>query len=129
MPEVVFYNNACRLTEHIYTGQSDPSNFKGTVIPVDPFHHRSHAESDQFCKMFTDPKLFPDIQEDGRWIFNASAAELTNIWYGGFASMCRNMLSLIYNFFLEEMVYLRNKWLTNKLNKRAGVAYIGEGAI
>lgn len=129
MPEVVFYDNACRLTEHIYTAHSDPSRFEGTVIPVDPFHHRSHAETDQFCKMFTDPKLFPDIQENGQWIFNASAAELTNIWYGGFASMCRNMSSLVYNFFLEEMVYLRNKWLTKKLEKRAGMAYIGEGAI
>ncbi|KAH9823869.1 hypothetical protein DFH28DRAFT_1161758 [Melampsora americana] len=129
MPEVVFYDNACRLTEHVYTGQSDSSKFMGTVIPVDPFHHRSHAESDEFCKLFTDPKLFPDIQENGRWIFNASAAELTNIWYGGFASMCRNMHSLVYNLFLEEMVYLRNAWLTKRLDKRPGMEYLGEGII
>lgn len=129
MLEVVFYDNACRLTEHIYAGHSDSSRFAGTVIPVDPFHHRSHAESDQFCKLFTDPKLFPDIQDAGKWIFNASAAELTNIWYGGFASMCRNMHSLAYNFFLEEMVYLRNAWLTKKLDKRKGMEFLGEGCL
>ncbi|KAH9817679.1 hypothetical protein DFH28DRAFT_962667 [Melampsora americana] len=129
MPEVVFYNNACRLTEHIYTGNSDSSAFSRTVIPVDPFHHCSHADTDQFCKMFTDPHLFPDIQEDGRWIFNASAAELTNIWYGGFASMCRNMGSLMYNFFLEEMVELRNAWLTKRLSNRIGMEYLGEGIL
>ncbi|KAH9808606.1 hypothetical protein DFH28DRAFT_1193006 [Melampsora americana] len=129
MPEVVFYDNACRLTEHIYTGDTDRTSFLGTVIPVDPFHHRSHAESDEFCKRFTDPKLFPDIQKDGKWIFNASAAELTNIWYGGFASICRNMHSLVYNFFLEEMVYLRNTWLTKKLDKRPGMEFLGEGPL
>ncbi|EGG12467.1 uncharacterized protein MELLADRAFT_70606 [Melampsora larici-populina 98AG31] len=129
MPEVVFYDNACRLTEHIYHGSGETQRFQGTVIPVDPFHHRSHAESDQFCKLFTDPKLFPDIQENGQWIFNASAAELTNIWYGGFASMCRNMHSLRYNFFLEEMVYLRNMWLTKKLSKRPGMEFLGIGNI
>ncbi|EGG09598.1 uncharacterized protein MELLADRAFT_95868 [Melampsora larici-populina 98AG31] len=129
MPEVVFYDNACRLTEHIYHGDGDSIRFQGTVIPVDPFHHCSHAESNEFCKMFTDPKLFPDIQEDGRWVFNASAAELTNIWYGGFARMCRNMHSLRYNFFLEQMVHLRNVWLTKKLNKRKGMMFMGNGYI
>ncbi|KAH9806868.1 hypothetical protein DFH28DRAFT_1229943 [Melampsora americana] len=103
MPEVVFYDNACRLTEHIYNGTADRSAWEGTVIPVDPFHHRSHAESDEFCKRFTDPKLFPDIQEGGRWIFNASAGELTNIWYGG--------------------------WLTKKLDKRPDIEYLGEAAL
>lgn len=129
LPEVVFYDNACRLTEHIYHGDGDIKDFEGTVIPVDPFHHRSHAGSDTFCQRFTDPKLFPDIQENGKWIFNASAAELTNIWYGGFASMCRNMHSIKYNFFLEEMVALRNEWLIKKLEKRATTEFVGNGVL
>ncbi|EGG11952.1 uncharacterized protein MELLADRAFT_70637 [Melampsora larici-populina 98AG31] len=129
LPEVVFYDNACRLTEHIYSGDTERSQFLGTVIPVDPFHHRSHADSDEFCKLFTDPHLFPDIQEGGRWIFNASAAELTNIWFGGYASMCRNMHPLLYNLFLEEMIYLRNMWLTKKLDKRKGMEFLGEGVL
>ncbi|EGG07045.1 uncharacterized protein MELLADRAFT_71752 [Melampsora larici-populina 98AG31] len=125
LPEVIFYDNACNLLRVIHNGDKDPAPFEHTVIPVDPFHHRSHKESDTFCQMYTDPKKFPDLQESGSWIFNASAGELSNIWYGGFASMCRNMQATRYEFFLEEMVELRNMWLSDALAARPSLEFIG----
>ncbi|EGG01018.1 uncharacterized protein MELLADRAFT_92735 [Melampsora larici-populina 98AG31] len=61
LPEVIFYDNACNLLRVIHNGDKDPTPFENTVIPVDPFHHRSHKESNSFCQMYTDPKKFPDL--------------------------------------------------------------------
>ncbi|EGG11788.1 uncharacterized protein MELLADRAFT_90787 [Melampsora larici-populina 98AG31] len=129
LPEVIFYDNACTLLRVIHNGDIDPTPFANTIIPVDPFHHRAHAQGDEFCQMYTDPKLFPDIQENGSWVFNASAGELGNIWYGGFASMCRNMQATHYEFFLEEMVEYRNDWLSDALACRSDVKFIGLGKL
>lgn len=129
LPEVIFYDNACTLLRVIHNGDTDPKPFKNTIIPVDPFHHHSHKQSDQFCQKYTDPKVFPDWQEGGSWIFNTSAGELSNIWYGGFASMCRNMQATRYEFFLEEMVEERNDWLSDALAKRDSVKFIGIGKL
>lgn len=129
LPEVIFYDNACNLVRVIHNGDKSAVPFENTVIPVDPFHHRSHKESDEFCQMYTDPKKFPDLQENGSWIFNASAGELSNIWYGGFASMCRNMEATRYEFFLEEMVEWRNIWLTAALSCRKALQFIGIGKL
>ncbi|EGG08161.1 uncharacterized protein MELLADRAFT_84934 [Melampsora larici-populina 98AG31] len=125
LPEVIFYDNACNLLKVIHNGDRDPAPFKHSIIPVDPFHHRAHKETDEFCQRYTDPKKFPDLQENGSWIFNASAGELSNIWYGGFASMCRNMQATRYKYFLEDMVEWRNLWLTDALSARKNVEYIG----
>lgn len=79
--------------------------------------------------MYNDPKQFPDLHEDGNWIFNSSATELNNIWYGGFASMCRNMQAIRYEFFLEEMVEWHNLWLSKKLACQKKVTYICVGKL
>jgi hypothetical protein len=42
------------------------------------------------------------------WFFNTSIAEQTNAWLGGYHSMCREMLPAKFNFFLDEMIQLRN---------------------
>lgn len=73
----------------------------------------------------SNPRLFPDLQENGNWYFNSSAAEITNVWLSGFASMCRNMHAVHFNFFLSEMVRLRNEWLMGKLYERSSTKYIG----
>lgn len=126
MPEVCFYDNACNLVSHIYHGGKDYSAFLKTVFPVDPFHFRGHKESDEFCQYYTDPKLFPQLQEeDGSWFFNASAGEIANLWYGGFASIARSMSSIRFNFMMEDMVERRNNWLLKRLAKRADISFIG----
>jgi hypothetical protein len=53
---------------------------------------------------------------DGKWFFNTSIAEQTNIWLGAYHSMCREMLPAKYNFFLDEMVRLRNEVTIAKLS-------------
>jgi len=42
------------------------------------------------------------------WFFNTSVAEQTNAWLGGYHSMCREMLPAKFDFFLDEMIRLRN---------------------
>lgn len=126
MPQVCFYDSACKLVDHIYHGGEDKTPFLETVFPVDPFHFRGHKDTDEFCQHYTDPKLFPDLRDEGGWVFNSSAAEMTNVWYGGFASIARNMHAVRFNFFMEQMVKRRNNWLIRRLHKRETISFIGD---
>ncbi|POW08991.1 hypothetical protein PSTT_07137 [Puccinia striiformis] len=99
--------------------------FTESIVAVDAFHFKSHKEDDCFCRKWTDPNLYPQLKKDGSWIFNSSAAEMTNIWYGGFASICRNMTAVQYNFFLDEMVRLHNIWICERLSQRPNIVHIG----
>lgn len=121
----MFYDTACSLVDFIYNHPQFRDKFLKTAFPVDPFHHKGHSKTDTFCLQFTDPHLFPELQENGKWVFNASAAEMTNAWYGRFASIVRGMNVDRYNFFLEEMVRRRNIWTVKQLAKRKGIDRIG----
>ncbi|POW09681.1 hypothetical protein PSHT_09040 [Puccinia striiformis] len=126
MPQVILYDSACKLLAHIYKSTAEERNrFIKSIVAVDVFHFKSHKEDDCFCRQWTDPNLYPQLKKDGSWIFNSSAAEISNIWYGGFASICRNMTAVQYNFFLDEMVRLHNIWLCAKLSQRPNVVHIG----
>ncbi|KAI9610675.1 hypothetical protein H4Q26_006822 [Puccinia striiformis f. sp. tritici PST-130] len=94
------FNSESPSAVKIHFQQACPKSFCMTV--------HSHKEDDCFCRQWTDPNLYPQLKKDGSWIFNSSAAEISNIWYGGFASICRNMTAVQYNFFLDEMVRLHN---------------------
>ncbi|KAI7962806.1 hypothetical protein MJO28_000900 [Puccinia striiformis f. sp. tritici] len=94
------------------------------IVAVDVFHFKSHKEDDCFCRQWTDPNLYPQLKKDRSWIFNSSAAEIANIWYGGFASICCNKTTVQFNFFLDEMVRLHNIWLCEKLSQRPNVVHI-----
>ena len=49
------------------------------------------------------------MDDDGTgWWFNTSIAEQVNVWLGSYHSICREMLPVKYNFFLDEMIRLRN---------------------
>ncbi|KAH9819249.1 hypothetical protein DFH28DRAFT_1148633 [Melampsora americana] len=126
MPQVCFYDNACKLVDHIYHGNHDPTPFMQTVFPVDPFHFHSHKSTDNFCQYYTDPKLFPELRDAHGWYFNSSAGECTNVWYGGFASMARNMHPTRFNFMMEDMIERRNDWLIRRLSKRSNISFIGD---
>lgn len=56
-----------------------------------------------------------------QWRFNSSIAEQTNVWFGGFHSICREMQVDRYNFFLDEMIRRKNQLIIEKL-KREGAA-------
>ncbi|POW20679.1 hypothetical protein PSHT_03275 [Puccinia striiformis] len=109
MPQVILYDSACKLLAHTYKSTAEERDrFTESIVAVDAFHLKSNREDDCFCRKWTDPNLSPQLKKDGSWIFNSSAAEIANIWYGGFASICRNMTAIQYNFFLDEMVWLHN---------------------
>ncbi|KAF8237865.1 hypothetical protein L208DRAFT_1244793 [Tricholoma matsutake] len=42
------------------------------------------------------------------WYFNTSVAEQTNAWLAKYNTMCHKMLPVKFNFFLDEMIQLRN---------------------
>lgn len=94
--------------------------FDDIGLTVDVFHFKSkHSETDQFCQRNCNPAAYPElISEDNRgWFFNSSIAEQTNVWLGGYHSICREMLMDKYTFFLDEMILRRNRMTKEKLAK------------
>lgn len=101
------------------------THFERCALPVDVFHMKSkHKEADDFCNQLCNPALFPDLIKDGKWRFNSSAAEMTNVWFGGYMVMVRDMRVDRYNFFLDEMIKLRNRVLTEDLRHRGARPYL-----
>jgi hypothetical protein len=62
-------------------------------MPVDVFHARNkHHETDTFCQTHCNPAMFRELVGDNNeWVFNSSAAEQANVWFGGFQSIVREM--------------------------------------
>ncbi|TCD59991.1 hypothetical protein EIP91_010936 [Steccherinum ochraceum] len=120
VPQVVFYDNACRLKAHL--NKMDPAereHFKSCALPVDAFHMKTkHKASDQFCADNCNPVLFDDLMVGNQWRFNSSVAEMTNAWFGGFQAMVREMRADRYDFFLDEMIKWRNTMMIAELNKK-----------
>ncbi|EIW75906.1 hypothetical protein CONPUDRAFT_65267 [Coniophora puteana RWD-64-598 SS2] len=106
-PEHWIYDTACKAKKQ---AMQDP--WWDTVgMSVDIFHFRNkHKTTDEFCQRYCNPADFPELQsEDGSgWWFNSSVAEQVNVWLGSFHAIVREMRPIRYNFFLDEMVRLRN---------------------
>ena len=61
--------------------------------------------------------MYPDLfNENDKWIFNSSAAEQANAWIVRFRPIVRDMLQHCFDFFLDEMIFLRNETLVAKLS-------------
>ncbi|TEB17856.1 hypothetical protein FA13DRAFT_1649942 [Coprinellus micaceus] len=117
MPEHVFFDNNCTLKKTV--GENDP-DFKNTGLTVDVFHFScKHSVTDTFCQAHCNPASYPELLGEGdkSWFFNSSIAEQTNVWLGGFFSMCREMGPERYDFFLDEMIRRRNKETLAKLKE------------
>lgn len=100
------------------------THFQRCALPVDVFHMKSkHKESDDFCNRWCNPALFPDLISNGKWRFNSSAAEMTNIWFGGYQAIVRDMRVERYNFFLDEMIKRRNRMIVGDLRHRGKRPY------
>lgn len=70
-------------------------------------------------------KLLSQLEnDDGNWVLNPSFSELADILHGKFASICRNMTSVQYNFFLAEMVHLRNIWRGEKVKNQDYISHL-----
>ena len=116
-PKYMVFDNNCSLAKHVKG--KDPF-FDDIHLPVDVFHFKcKHAKSDEYCQRFCNPASFPDlIGEDGKgWFFNTSIAEQTNVWLGGFHSICREMTEDNFDFFLDEMIMMRNQVMYRRLRR------------
>lgn len=117
MPNHIIFDNNCSVAKHV---KNDP-DFENVGLAVDVFHFANkHAETDTFCQSNCNPALFPELLgENGKsWFFNTSIAEQTNVWLGGFHSICREMSVDMYNFFLDEMIMMRNTATRAKLTNK-----------
>ncbi|KAA1475663.1 hypothetical protein DENSPDRAFT_826307 [Dentipellis sp. KUC8613] len=115
VPQVIFYDTACRLKKHIL--HLKDHHFDRCIMPVDAFHAKTkHKESDEFCGTHCNAAMFPELVVNGHWRFNSSAAEMTNAWFGGFQAMTREMRAARYDFFLDEMIKLRNRTIVGDLH-------------
>ncbi|EPQ56063.1 hypothetical protein GLOTRDRAFT_41055, partial [Gloeophyllum trabeum ATCC 11539] len=78
-----------------------------------------HKTTDHACQMFCNPASFSGlVDQNGNWVFNTSIAEQTNVWFGAFQSIVREMEVVRYNFFLDEMVKRRNRWIVEELARK-----------
>lgn len=84
---------------------------------MDVFHFKcKHSTTDKFCQENCNPRSFPElVRNDDGWFFNSSIAEQTNVWLGGFHSICRELHVFKFNFFLDEMIMRRNSMTLTKL--------------
>ncbi|KAI0083669.1 hypothetical protein BDY19DRAFT_865903, partial [Irpex rosettiformis] len=112
-PDHIIFDNNCQLARAV---RNEPF-FDNIGLSVDVFHFKcKRSMTDKFCQENCNPRAFPElVSEDGGWYFNSSIAEQTNVWLGGFHSICREMHVLKYNFFLDEMVMRRNRLTLSKL--------------
>ncbi|KAJ7201635.1 hypothetical protein GGX14DRAFT_356063, partial [Mycena pura] len=133
LPTHIFYDNACHLLSHIQA-QGD-THFKTARLIVDIFHARNH--DDEFCTAKCNGASFPELHytnKEGKecWVFNSSIAEQTNVWFGAFQAISREMsparcvylfviyigsLMVRYNFFLDEVISAHNERLVGRLER------------
>ncbi|KAJ7489705.1 hypothetical protein B0H11DRAFT_1860262 [Mycena galericulata] len=118
-PEHFIYDTNCDAKQQVNAHPEAWSWFKDVGMTVDVFHFlNKHDVGHTFCQENCNPVSCPELMNpDGKtWYFNTSIAEQTNVWLGGYHSMCREMLPTKYNFFLDEMIRLRNKITISKLS-------------
>ncbi|KAJ7612384.1 hypothetical protein DFH06DRAFT_1345128 [Mycena polygramma] len=109
MPSYIFYDNNCSFLKHLRA--CGETYFQDVGLPVDVFHFKcKHSEGDIFCQTHCNPACFRELfNSEGKWIFNSSAAEQANVWFGKFQNIVQDMPILKYNFFLDEMISLHNE--------------------
>ncbi|KZO97680.1 hypothetical protein CALVIDRAFT_479910 [Calocera viscosa TUFC12733] len=119
VPDILFYDNNCHLRRHLLASGS--SHFASMGQPVDVFHFKAkHSEQDAYCGQHCNPLLFPDIYDADtkKWFFNSSAAEQANVWINGYHSIVHDMEVTAFNFFLDEMIKERNRFLVHTLERQ-----------
>lgn len=116
LPRVLLYDNNCRMYRHL-DAQGETLHHE-IGLPVDVFHWKcKHKKSDEACQVHCNPYNYPEILgEDGQsWFFNSSIAEQTNVWFGGYHAIVREMSASKYDFFLDEMIKEKNKITRSRL--------------
>ncbi|KAG1809657.1 uncharacterized protein BJ212DRAFT_1527394, partial [Suillus subaureus] len=116
-PEYFIFDNNCKL--HAHQDAIGDDHFAATGMPVDVFHFNSkHKETDTYCQQHCNPTAFPELISGGKWRFNTSICEQTNIWLGGYQAILWDMSVHWYNFYLDEMIKCRNCYVISELERR-----------
>jgi len=115
-PEHIFYDTNCDARRQ---AEKDPW-FRDIGMCVDAWHFRNkHAITHQYCQLHCNPAKYPELMDAAAsWFFNTSIAEQTNAWLAGYHSMCREMLPAKFDFFLDEMIRLRNIEIIRRLEAK-----------
>ncbi|KAF8574954.1 hypothetical protein K439DRAFT_1649684 [Ramaria rubella] len=140
MSSYIFYDNNCWLMAHLIHNGDDC--FIKVGLPVDVFHFKcKHKETDVMCQTHCNPacikELVGNADTANGWIFNSSAAEQANVWFGQFVPNVCEMLPVQcvisndngYNFYLDEMIAIRNRFLVSELQRKGKVPHIVPEAI
>ncbi|KAJ7090836.1 hypothetical protein B0H15DRAFT_948600 [Mycena belliarum] len=109
-PDHFIYDTNCDAKQQVMKEPRD-TWWDSVGMSVDVWHFlNKHKVSHEFCQKYCNPADFPELlNEDGKtWFFNTSIAEQVNVWLGGYHAIVREMLPVKYNFFLDEMIRLRN---------------------
>ncbi|KAF8075908.1 hypothetical protein FPV67DRAFT_1649010 [Lyophyllum atratum] len=115
-PEHLIYDTNCDAKQQVL--KNNDLWFDGVGMCVDVWHFlNKHKATHEFCQEHCNPADYPELEgENGKWFFNTSIAEQVNVWLGGYHAICREMLPVKYNFFLNEMIRLRNEMVIAKLH-------------
>lgn len=62
--------------------------------------------------------MYIDKHGNEKWFFNTSIAEQTNAWFGKYHAMCREMGSVFFEFFLNQMILLHNEDKKRQLERQ-----------
>lgn len=117
MPNHFIYDSNCLLKKHVEGGPA----FANVAMTVDVFHFKTkHFEGDIYCQKNCNPSAYPELLGEGDkpWFFNSSVAEQTNAWCGKFYAVCHEMGSEKYEFFLDEMIIMRNAATVKRLARK-----------
>lgn len=114
-PEHIIYDSNCNALREV--ASCDITFFKDISMCVDAFHHKTkHHTSDTFCQEQCNMKAYPELMDgQGGFYFNSSITEQTNVWFGAFHNICREMTTVKYDFFLDEMIIRRNRYIVATL--------------
>ncbi|KAI0336345.1 hypothetical protein GY45DRAFT_1393616 [Cubamyces sp. BRFM 1775] len=115
LPRFIFYDNNCGL--YTYSKATGKDLHERAALPVDVFHWTcKHKKTDEACSVHCNPHNFPELlTDDNSWTFNSSRAEQTNVWFGGYHAIVREMGQVKYEFFLDEMILEKNELTRAKL--------------
>lgn len=115
LPRFCFYDNCCGL--YMHSQASGETLHLEMGMPVDVFHWKTkHKKSNDACAVHCNPYSYPElIKDDESWFFNLSIAEQTNVWFGGYHAIIREMHAVLFDFFLNEMIKEKNRLTKAKL--------------
>ena len=108
-PEHFIYDTACDAKQQVEARKEEW--WQGIGMCVDVWHLlNKHKTTHEYCQKNCNPLDYPELMNDDEsgWWFNTSIAEQINVWLGSYHAICREMLPVKYNFFLDEMIHLRN---------------------